>query len=181
MKISKALNLFYLRNNLPADGGQNDKYFYLKFKLFTMKLPNLGFRKNVVYIHDIQHILFDCDITWKGESFIAGWEIGTDMWKKLPIGMMSLWAMGFSLLNYPKEVVKGYKKGLRYNNLLSLNIPKQRILNLSIEDINKTMLKSKPQKLNAFIFSFWCFISLTIFFFPLIIIAFAIFYFMHAF
>jgi len=79
MRITQALSNFYLKNNLAADGGENDDYFNLAFKLFTIKLPNSDFRKKVVYIHDIQHVLFNCDITWKGESYIAGYEISSKM------------------------------------------------------------------------------------------------------
>ena len=37
----------------------------------NLRLPNPQFRKDVIHIHDIQHILNNCDITWKGEGFIA--------------------------------------------------------------------------------------------------------------
>ncbi|MFT4756031.1 MAG: hypothetical protein ACI91R_000668 [Vicingaceae bacterium] len=33
----------------------------------------------------------------KGEAFISGWEISTGMFKNLPLGFLSLWAMGYSL------------------------------------------------------------------------------------
>ena len=170
MKITLALNNFYLQNKLSADGGENEKYFYLKFKLFSIKLPNSDFRKKVVYIHDIQHVLFDCDITWKGESFIAGWEISSCLWKHFPVGILSLWAMGFSLLNYPKEVLKGYKKGLNYNNLVNLNIPKEKILQLTVQEINESMLKQNPQQFNWVVYTFWCVLSQLFFWFPFLII-----------
>ena len=104
MTISESLQEFYKDNNFPNDGGESKDFFELKFRLFTLKLPNSQFRKNVIHIHDIQHLIYNCDTSWKGEAFIAGWEIGTKMWKHFPIGFMSLWAMGFSILNYTKEV-----------------------------------------------------------------------------
>ena len=170
MTITKALDNFYIQNNLSKDGGENDDYFYLKFKLFTIKLPNSEFRKKVVYIHDIQHVLFDCDITWKGESFIAGYEIATGMWKHLPIGFMSIWAMGFSLLNYPKEVLKGYKKGLQNKNLLDINISKDELLSLSVEEINAILLKGKPTNFNSLIYLFWSLLAIITFLFPVILV-----------
>ncbi len=90
MLISKELKQFYIQNNLAKDGGKNDAYFLLKFKLFSIKLPNSDFRKKVIHVHDVQHILYDKDVTWKGEAFIAGWEIATNIWKHFPIGLMSL-------------------------------------------------------------------------------------------
>ena len=122
MTISQSLQQFYTKNNFKDDGGENEDFFELKFKLFTLKLPNSQFRKYVINIHDIQHILYNCDTTWKGEAFIAGWEIGTKMWKHFPIGIMSLWAMGFSLLNHPKEVLKGFKEGINSTGIIDLKL-----------------------------------------------------------
>ncbi|WP_298782245.1 hypothetical protein [uncultured Polaribacter sp.] len=171
MTISQSLQQFYIENNFSSDGGKNDDYFDLKFKLFTIKIPNSQFRKDVIYLHDIQHILYNCDTSWRGEAFIAGWEIGTKMWKHFPIGMISLWAMGFSLLNYPKEVFKGYKTGINSIGIIDLKLDKKAILKLSITELKKIIKKEKTKKLNWFSFLFWCLISEIIFLFPFLILA----------
>ena len=173
MTIALALQQFYTENNFAKDGGESEDTFELKFKLFTLKLPNSQFRKDVIHIHDIQHILYNCDTTWKGESFIAGWEIATGLWKHLPIGFMSLWAMGFSLLNYPKEVLKGYKAGLQCKGIIDLKMTKQQLLSLSINELKEKIAKKKPIKMNVFqwaIFVFWIVISKLIFLFPFFIL-----------
>lgn len=170
MTISQSLEAFYSDNNFPTDGGESQNYFELKFKLFTLKLPNSQFRKEVIHIHDIQHLLYNSDTSWKGEAFIAGWEIGTKMWKHFPIGFMSLWAMGFSLLNHPKEVLKGYKAGINSTGIIDLKIDKKALLALSISELKSIIKKEKTQKLNWFAFLFWCFISEIIFLFPLLVI-----------
>ena len=146
MTIALALQQFYTENNFAKDGGESEDTFELKFKLFTLKLPNSQFRKDVIHIHDIQHVLYNCDTTWKGESFIAGWEIATGLWKYLPIGFMSLWAMGFSLLNYPKEVLKGYKAGLQCKGIIDLKMTKQQLLSLSINELKEKIAKKKEFK-----------------------------------
>lgn len=170
MIISEKLQQFYNNNNLDKNGGEDNNFFTMKFRLFSLKLPNSNFRKKAVYIHDIQHILFDCDITWKGESFIAGWEVATGIWKHFPISIMALWATGFSFLNYPKEVIKGYKTGLKYHGIIDLNISKQAILKLPVEDVRKLVLKKKPTQFNFLIFTFWVFVAECVFLFPLIIL-----------
>jgi hypothetical protein len=170
MTVSQSLEEFYAKNNFPADGGESSNHFDLKFKLFTLKLPNVQFRKDVIHIHDIQHILYNCDTSWKGESFIAGWEIGSKMWKHFPIGMMSLWAMGFSLLNHPKEVFKGYRTGINSIGIIDLKIDKKNLLKLSIPILKSTIKKKKTKKLNWFLFIFWCFSSLFFFLFPLVLL-----------
>lgn len=172
MTISQSLQEFYTANNFPSDGGESNDYFELKFKLFTLKLPNSQFRKDVIHMHDIQHILYNCNTTWKGEAFIAGWEIGTKMWKHFPIGIMSLWAMGFSLVNNPKEVLKGYKAGINSTGIIDLKIDKKKLLELSIPKLKSIIKKQKPQKINWISFLFWCLISELVLFFPVIILIF---------
>ena len=176
MTISQSLQEFYRDNHFPTDGGESNNYFELKFKLFTLKLPNSQFRKDVIHIHDIQHLLYNCDTSWKGEAFIAGWEIGTKMWKHFPIGFMSLWAMGFSLLNNPKEVLKGYKVGINSTGIIDLKIDKKTLLNLSITELKSIIKKEKTKKLNWFSFLFWCFVSELVLLFPLLILIFILVY-----
>ncbi|TCI85190.1 hypothetical protein [Tenacibaculum sp. M341] len=170
MIVSEKLQQFYNNNNLDTDGGENQDFFILKFRLFSLKLPNSDFRKKVVYIHDIQHVLFDCDISWKGESFIAGWEIATGIWKHFPINIMAFWAAGFSFLNYPKEMIRGYKTGLKYNGIIDLDISKEELLKLPLEEVRKLVLKKKPTQFNFLIFIFWLFIAECVFFFPLMVV-----------
>lgn len=169
MTIAKALQQFYIKNNLLQNGGEDENTFELKFKLFTLKLPNSQFRKDVIHIHDIQHVLYDCDTTWKGEAFIAGWEIATGLWKKLPIGIMSIWAMGFSLLNHPREVYKGYKAGLKVIGIIDLKLSKEELLELSVKDLKEKIKKGNKNKMNfpqVIYFTFWMFFSLFLFSFP---------------
>lgn len=178
MTTYQALQKFYKENKFPIDGGESDAFFELKFQFFTLKLPNFKFRKEVIYIHDIQHILFNCNTTWKGEAFIAGWEISTGFWKHLPVGFFSLWAMGFSLLCYPKEVFKGYKTGLNNKGIVDLNIEKEALLNVSIPQLKELIKKENTKKLNWLKFLFWCFISEIIVLFPFIFIILTTIYFL---
>jgi hypothetical protein len=157
-------------NNFKEDGGFSDDYFELKFKLITLKLPNAQFRKNVIHIHDIQHILYNCDTTWKVEAFIAGWEISTGIWKHLPIGFFSLWAMGFSILIYPKEVFRGYKSGINTTGIIDLNIDKEALLKMSVSDLKERIKKDEIQQLNWFLFVLWAFTTAFIFLFPFLIL-----------
>jgi len=170
MLISEKLQEFYIKNNLSEDGGENDDYFYLTFRLFSLKLPNSNFRKKVVYIHDIQHVLYNKDITWKGEAFIAGWEIATGLWKRFPINIMSLWAMGFSVLTHPKEVLKGYKEGLLVNGVIDLNISKKKLLNYKLEDLRLKMKKNIPVQFNWLSYLIFVTLSLVVVLAPLLLI-----------
>lgn len=170
MTIAQSLHEFYTKNNLEKDGGESNDSFELSFNFFTLKLPNPEFRKKVIHIHDIEHVLYDCDISLKGESFIAGWEIATGFWKQFPIGILSLSTMGFGLLMYPKDVIKGYKTGISSKGIVDLKIPKKELLKFEVSELKNYIKKEKVKKLNWISFSFWCLISELILFFPVFVL-----------
>ena len=170
MTIEQSLQQFYIDNDLPKDGGENNNFFELNFMFFTLKLPNPEFRKKVIHIHDIQHVLYNCDISWKGESFIAGWEIATGFWKVFPIGILSLSAMGIGLLLYPKEVIKGYKAGINSKAIVDLKMSKKELLKFEVSELKNHIKKEKTKKVNWFSFIFWSLVSSIVLLFPVFIL-----------
>lgn len=164
---------FYKQNDLPEHGGIKDDFVYLSVGKFKIKAPNPEFRKKVVHIHDLAHITHNCDTTWKGEAFVAGWEISTKMWKHLPIGFYSLFAFGYSLWIHPKSVFQGFKKGLfqkgiihlpqTRNELLAMN---QEALELLLDNGRRSEIKFSD-KVN---FLLWCFLSQVLLFLPLLLL-----------
>lgn len=161
MIITKKLDAFYQKNGLAKNGGEDLDFFELNFKFFSLKLPNAEFRKKVIHIHDVEHVLFECDTSWKGESFIAGWEIATGIWRHFPIGFLSLWTMGFAFFRYPKEILKGYKTGLKYRGIIDLEINKHELLRLSIRTLEQKIRKEHPRTFNKMIFTLWIIFSIS--------------------
>ncbi len=179
MKLNTLLNEFYLINKLPENGGIDKDTFEMKVFFFNLKLPNPTFRKDVTHIHDIQHILNDCDTTWEGEGFIAGWEISTGFWKYFPICIFSLWAMAYSLWLFPKSVFKGYKKGLNNIGIIDLDISKSDFMKMEFDHLIKITEKKEKTRMGIlqwFQFLFWIIVSQTIFIFPLLLVIFGIYW-----
>ncbi|MGY6648299.1 hypothetical protein [Wenyingzhuangia sp. IMCC45574] len=173
MTLAQHLCLFYQQNNIPKNGGIEEDYFDFPVFGITLTLPNLEFRKKATYIHDLQHVLNNCDTSWKGEAFISGWEIGTGMWKHFPVSFLSLWAMGYALWLYPKEVYKGYKKGLNTIGIIDIQLSKEDFMKLSLEELQTITQKEKQTKMRLFqwsLFIIWCFVSEIILLFPLLIV-----------
>ena len=170
MTVQQALKEFYIKNNLTADGGEESDWFYMDFWLFKLKLPNPEFRKRVIHIHDIQHALYKQDISWRGEAFIAGWEMATGLWKYPPIGFMSVWAMGFSLCIYPKQVYKGFKEGWGNKGIIDLKKTKEVLLAMSIETLRGMIKKERLKILFPLSFLLWSLVSLATFLLPFIIL-----------
>ena len=179
MKLDKLLAEFYKKNGIPSDGGINKNTFGIKVLGINLKLPNPKFRKDVTHIHDIHHILNKCNTTWKGEAFIAGWEISTGFWKYFPICIFSLWAMGYSLWLHPKDVLKGFIKGLNNIGVIDLKISKSELMKIEYDQLIQIITKEKNIEIGIvewIQFLFWLLISQIIFLFPLILIIVSIIY-----
>lgn len=170
MIIEHHLNEFYRENHIPQNGGSDDKTFQMKFGFISLTLPNPKFRREVTHIHDVHHVLNRCDTSWKGEGFIAGWEIATGIWKYFPVNLLSLWAMAYSLWLHPKSVYKGFLKGTEQLGVIDLDYSKQELLSMSLEDLKIRI--TKKQENSSFkirsSFIFWVFISQVILFSPLL-------------
>lgn len=172
MTIDKLLIEFYKENGIPEGGGIYKDTFEIKVLGINLKLPNPKFRKDVIHIHDIQHLLNKCDTSWKGEAFIAGWEISTGLWKNFPICFFSLWAMGYSFWLHPKAIFNGFKKGLNDIGIIDLKISKSDFMKIEFEELVKITQKEKTTEMGVLQWSqfvFWVLISQIIFLFPLLI------------
>ena len=99
-----------MENGIPEKGGVDKNTFKMDFFGIQPNLPNPQFRKNVIHIQDIQHLLNNCDTSWKGEGFIAGWKICAGIWKHFTICFFSIGAMGYSLWLFPRAVYECLKK-----------------------------------------------------------------------
>ena len=179
MKLEKLLNQFYLNNGLPANGGIAKNTFNVKLGSFNISVPNPTFRKDVVHIHDIEHILNNCDTSNKGEAFIAGWEVGTRFYKHFPINIFIFLAFGYSLLIYPKTVFKGFKKGLTNIGIIDLGLSRPELMQMEFNQLVKITQKEDYTKLGITQLSEFVFcviISQTFLFSPLILIALVIIY-----
>ena len=170
MTIERLLQEFYKENGLPKNGGNEQNTFQIKILGINFKLPNPKFRKDVIHVHDIEHVLNDCDVSWKGEGFISGWEIATGLWKYFPVGLLSIWAMGYSFWISPKSVFKGFIKGINNVGVIDLKKSKEEFMKMEYKElIELTSRKNKksigfPQYLQ---FTFWLLLSQVLLFAPL--------------
>ena len=173
MTVGKLLNEFYLNNGLPENGGITYDTFNVKVWFINIPFPNPKFHKDVTHIHDIEHVLNNCDTSWKGEAFIAGWEIGTRFYKYFPINIFIFLAFGYSLLLHPKTVFKGFKKGLNNVGIIDLGLSKSELIKMEFNQFVKITTKEQYTKMGISQwteFIFCTFISQVLLFFPIILI-----------
>ena len=171
MTLDKLVKEFYVKNRIPINGGITDNNFRVKLFSISLPFPNPKFRKDVIHIHDIEHILNNCDTSWKGEGFIAGWEIGTGFHKHFPINIFIFLAFGYSLWLHPKSVFKGYKKGLNNIGIIDLGFNKSDLMKMELDQLVQITKKELYTHMGIWQWSkflFWSFISQIIFLFPFI-------------
>lgn len=162
MTVGSMLDKFYVDNGIPADGGIDSDTFEMNVFFMHLKLPNPNFRKEMTYIHDMQHILNGCDTSWKGEGFISGYEIGTGYWKQLPINFFIFWAFGYSLWLYPKNVFYGFKKGLNSIGIVDLKISKFDFMKMEFDQLVDITTRSQTVEMKVgqwLQFLLWCMVS----------------------
>lgn len=172
MTLSEHLDQFYHTYNIPENGGIDDKTFEVPLPLFTLTLPNFPWRKRMLYVHDLEHILNEQDTTWQGEIFIASWEISTGYFKNFPIIFFPLWTMGWGFWIHPLIVLRGFKKGHSDKGIARLNIEKAKLLECDLPDLQKLTLNQRPNRSRlfyAFKLTSWGLISQFIFFFPILV------------
>lgn len=150
LTLKEELNLFYKKYNLPEDGGVDDKTFGVPLPFFELKLPNYAWRKRMLHVHDLEHILNKQDTTWSGEIFIASWEIATGFWKYFPICIFPLWTVGFGLFKHPSSVYNGFLKGSHDTGIAQIKMQREELLKLNITDLHKLTEKKYPLSMHKF-------------------------------
>ena len=152
MTLREHLDQFYQTYNIPPEGGIDDKTFEVPLPLFTLTLPNFPWRKRMLYVHDLEHILNKQDTTWQGEIFIASWEIATGFLKNFPILLFALWTMGWGLWVHPITVFRGFHKGNTDKGIARLNIEKAKLLELNLPQLQQLTLNKRQNRSCSFYF-----------------------------
>lgn len=164
--VGQSIQDFYNRHDFGEDGGVKEKYAWIKFGFFSIPIPNVEGRSQNIYLHDVSHIVTGNDTTWKGESAVSAWEVGSGGWGKLYVPwLLTLWAMGLGVLFYPKSVLKSFRKGLTMRNALTCGLTKKEIFNFSVTDLQQFLSNRPSNNKSPFL---WMTISFIIFISPFV-------------
>ncbi|MBP1676066.1 MAG: hypothetical protein H6Q20_625 [Bacteroidetes bacterium] len=173
MTLKEELDAFYIRYNIPENGGEDDKTFEVPLPGFTLRLPNYNWRRRMLHVHDLEHIVNQQDTTWRGEMYIASWEIATGFWRYFPISTFPFWTMGFGLWKHPVSVFRGFMQGCRDKGIATLGMPKDEILKLTADEL-KQRIKGKARLraplLRYLKFGFFAFVAQLYFLLPFILL-----------
>ncbi|MFM2292167.1 MAG: hypothetical protein RIS29_1980 [Bacteroidota bacterium] len=179
MTLREHLDSFYQQYNIPPEGGVHDKTFEVPLPFVKLTLPNFPWRRRMLYVHDLEHILNQQDTSWPGEIFIASWEISTGFFRNFPVIFFPLWTMGWGLWTHPKSVFNGFRKGHTDHGIATLKIGYDEILDYNLPQLQAlTLNRRSGRSVVLFLIKllFWIFVSQLIFLFPLIFVFFILFF-----
>lgn len=137
LKVSEALNAFY--GDQKLDQGLTKKFINY-YPLGFIKVPfiNLQARKNILHLHDLNHILFGFNTDLKGEAQLAAMELGSGFPKPHRIGYLySPFALLPGLLLCPLKVFKAFQKGRKVKNSCHAKMTKAELLNSTVIEIKE--------------------------------------------
>lgn len=137
LPIGTLLTDFYRANNLPEDGGENDRWFYLTFGPVHVPVPNTKGRRAIVYLHDIHHMILGYDTSWKGEAMVSAWEIATGMGKLWTGWLLSASVFVVGVWVFPKATFRAFVQGRRSRGVIALRQSKEALLAQSIPQLRQ--------------------------------------------
>lgn len=156
---------FYRQYNLDDDGGHSSSYVKIEItkKLFVY-LPNFDARRKAVLKHDIHHIATGYTSTFKGETEIGAWEIGSGCRHYWVAFMLDMHAIMAGILFNPFGVFRAFVKGRRTKNLYSDIYTDEQLMDIPLHQLKETMLLNNyPAKQKWHIADFILFILLLLF------------------
>jgi len=137
--VSQALEAFYKNQNLDFTTTTQKINYY---PLGVIKIPflNLKARQNLLYLHDLNHLLTGFETNLEGEAQLAAFELASGFPRGNRIGYLySPFALLPGLVLCPLRIAKAFRRGLSLKNACHLKLTKEEILNTKITDIRTAL------------------------------------------
>jgi hypothetical protein len=142
--LQHQLENFYEVNGYGEEGGINNNWIWLKFKYFSLPIPNVKGRRENVWRHDMLHILLNYDTSWKGETQVSGWVMGSGGWGKFYVGWLFAFAMfGIAIVFFPKSTFQSFIRGRNTLSPYLLGIEKEKLYPTDVEILKNDFLFDK--------------------------------------
>lgn len=143
--LHQSLEEFYQKHGYGEQGGINSDWIWLKFKYFSLPIPNVKGRRENVWRHDMLHILLDYDTTWQDEGRVAAWVIGSGGWGRFYIAwVFCLSAFSVGIVFFPKSTYQAFIRGRNSRSPYLLGISQEYLFKTDIEILRKEFLLDKP-------------------------------------
>ena len=119
--VGEALVLHLASIGLPTDSGRSLRWVRVQLLRVPITFPNFAARRQIVFWHDVHHLLTGYQTTWAGEAEIGGFEIAS--------GCRSYWAAWcfnfggwlFGLASAPRRLFAGFVRGRHCTNFYGVD------------------------------------------------------------
>ncbi|PWK24420.1 hypothetical protein LV89_02933 [Arcicella aurantiaca] len=136
--LHQALEGFYEKHGYGEQGGINNDWIWLKFKYFSLPIPNVKGRRENVWRHDMLHILLDYDTDWQDEAKVAAWVIGSGGWGRFYIAwIFCLSAFSVGVIFFPKSTYQAFVRGRNTRSPYLLGLSQEYLFETDIEILKK--------------------------------------------
>lgn len=115
---------FWAENGFGADGGYDDAWQEASFGGIPYAVPNVAARGEALRVHDLHHLVTGYGTDWRGESEIAGWELGSGgaggyayAW------FIAMFGFVVGVLTMPLRTWRAFRRGRDWSNLYGLARP----------------------------------------------------------
>jgi hypothetical protein len=170
------LEKFYDVNGYGEEGGIKNDWIWLKFKFFSLPIPNIKGRRENVWRHDMLHILLDYDTSWKGETQVSGWVMGSGGWGRFYVGWLFAIAMfTIAIVFFPKLTFQAFVRGRNTKSPYLLGIKKEELYRTNIEELKHNFgfdrIGLKENLIDIILFIMWALLAIISFLLPFAILA----------
>lgn len=136
MKIKEALEVFLGAEHLGNEAYE-DAINYVQFGPLKIPFPNPKARRDIVYLHDVNHILSGYDTSWTGEGEVSAWELASGFPKHCWIGYLyAPQALLVGLIVAPRKCFKAWRRARRgEKNSCFARMSREQLMQTTVADL----------------------------------------------
>ncbi|MCU0467471.1 MAG: hypothetical protein MUF58_02635 [Arcicella sp.] len=183
LTLTRALDLFYEKHGYGREGGIDSDWIWLKFRYFSLPIPNVKGRRENVWRHDMLHILLDYDTSWQGEAQVAGWVLGSGGWGRFYVAwLFALSMFSVAITFFPLKTFRAFVRGRNTLSPYLLGITKENLYADTLPSLKKQfkfdLTPFKATLTDRLLFGFWFLVGLLWLMLPILTVLFVFYAFM---
>ena len=114
--IGQALAAHLVSLGLPADSGHSLRWVRVYWFGIPIVFPNFDARRQILFWHDVHHLLTGYATTWTGEAEIGGFEIATSCKRYWAAWFFNFGGWLFGLAIAPRRLFAAFVRGRHCTN-----------------------------------------------------------------
>jgi len=135
------LPAFYKQYKLNEDGGQSSSFVRIELtKWLSLYFPNFDARRKAIFKHDVHHMVTGYTSTFKGETEIGAWEIGSGCRHYWAAFVLDIAAIAPGMVINPFGVYKAFVRGRRTKNLYEEIFTDEQVMDMPVAEIRQALL-----------------------------------------